>query len=83
MMQGDTLGLMETAGPARGLLETVMEDGRRLPAERASLADARARCQSQLFALPEGVRALREPAEYPVTLSAELEQLLTQTTPES
>ena len=56
--------------------------GRRLPAGDGSLADARERCQTQLHALPEGVRALREPAEYPVTLSAELEQLLTQTAPE-
>ncbi|KAF0280012.1 nicotinate phosphoribosyltransferase [Spiribacter roseus] len=82
MMQGDTLGLMETADAATGLLKTVMENGRRLPAGDGSLADARERCQTQLHALPEGVRALREPAEYPVTLSAELEELLTQTAPE-
>ena len=57
----------------RPLLETVMREGERTGAGRATLADARARAAAELARLPEPVRALA-PARppYPVEISPAL-----------
>jgi nicotinate phosphoribosyltransferase len=70
---GDVLALADERPPegAESLLETVMRDGELLR-PHPPLADVRRHCLAELAALPEGLRRLREPAEYPVRASAEL-----------
>ncbi|AGY91625.1 hypothetical protein SPICUR_03145 [Spiribacter curvatus] len=79
---GDTLGLMGEDAPGQPLLQTVMEAGRRTAAGRTHLDDARQHCIAQQAALPEGIRALRAPGTYPVTLSPALEELRAAQAPE-
>jgi nicotinate phosphoribosyltransferase len=59
------------SGAADALLETVMEQGRRLGAAPA-LAEIRRRCAEQIARLPGDVRRLTGAAAYPVTVSARL-----------
>src|SRR5690606_461705 len=70
---GDVIACRDEALPGRPLLVQVMESGRRLPAGRAPLADARARAAEELARLPDAIRAL-EPADppYPVRVSDRL-----------
>ena len=75
LMSDDTLGLMEEDTRGTALLKPVMEAGKRTAVTRGHLDDTRQYCLAQLAALPDGVRALRTPATYPVTLSPALEQL--------
>ena len=75
MMAGDVIGLEgeEIAG-GEPLLKTVMADGKRTgPPE--SIADARERVAKGMAALPDEHKSLRQPARYPVSVSAGLEQL--------
>jgi len=64
-LAGDGLALAEEPVPAgaTGLLEPVMRGGELLRAH-PPLAAIRARCASQLAALPDGVRRLSDPAPY-------------------
>ncbi len=70
---GDVIACRDEALPGRPLLVQVMESGRRLPAGRATLDDARARAAEELARLPDAIRAL-EPADppYPVRVSDRL-----------
>ena len=69
-MAEDTLALEDEPVPpgSRALLEPVMRDGR-LVGPHPPLVELRARCAAELARLPDGVRRLREPEEYPVTPS--------------
>jgi nicotinate phosphoribosyltransferase len=71
----DVLGLRdEQVQDGRPLLETVMEEGRRLrPAEGLSVI--RARVVEQCAALPDGCRRLDRPAPYPVRRSPGVQSL--------
>ena len=73
---GDVLALADEPGPAgaRPLLERVMQGGRRTRPP-VSLDAARERCAAEVARLPQGVRALVEPAPYRVERSAGLEAL--------
>jgi nicotinate phosphoribosyltransferase len=73
-MAGDVVGRADEAIPGRALLEPVMRGGRRLPAARRTLAEARLLAARGMAALPARLRAL-EPAAppYPVTPSHALE----------
>jgi nicotinate phosphoribosyltransferase len=71
---GDVLALREEPEPVPGaepLLRTVMVGGRRVEPS-PPLSAIREYARSQLAALPEGVRRLRDPAPYPVDRSAAL-----------
>ena len=76
---GDVIALADEPAPegARGgrpLLERVMLSGRRTrPAP--TLQELRARCTAEVDRLPAAVRALVDPAPYPVERSAALERL--------
>jgi nicotinate phosphoribosyltransferase len=66
---GDVIALADEQDvPGRPLLEKVMEEGRRL-APSPPLAEVRERCLGWLAQLPEGVRAIHDPADYPVERS--------------
>lgn len=65
---------IEEAAQATPLLETVMQEGRRLAPPRA-LADIRAHAQAQIAALPDEFKRLRNPEIYQVLLSNELGEL--------
>ncbi len=71
---GDVVARHDEALPGRPLLVQVMASGRRLPAGRATLDEARARAAAELARLPDRVRAI-EPADppYPVRVSDRLE----------
>jgi nicotinate phosphoribosyltransferase len=73
-LHGDVLALREEPPPpwpAAPLLQTVMVAGQRtLPPP--SLAEIRDHCRSQLAALPDDVRRLKDPVRYPVTVSEQL-----------
>lgn len=70
---GDVIALREEPGPpgAEPLLETVMVGGRPT-SPPPSLEEIRRHCAEQVAALPEGVRRLRAPDEYPVVMSERL-----------
>jgi nicotinate phosphoribosyltransferase len=70
---GDVVARHDERHPGRPLLEPVMRGGRRLPAGRVSLDEARARARAETARLPERLRALA-PADppYPVAISAAL-----------
>jgi nicotinate phosphoribosyltransferase len=70
---GDVLGLVSEG--AGGMLVDVMVDGARVPAGRHTLTEAQAQFDSQWAALPEGVKALRGFAPYPVEPSDPLLKL--------
>ena len=69
-------GAADGAGP---LLECVMRDGRRLTAP-SSLPGLQQSCRNLVGQLPESVRALCDPARYPVRLSQSLQALGTRVT---
>jgi nicotinate phosphoribosyltransferase len=71
----DCIGLADEPAPpgAEALLTPVMRDGRRLRAE--SLAEARARAQQAVAALPAAYRALQAPATATVRFSERLVRL--------
>jgi nicotinate phosphoribosyltransferase len=68
---GDVIGLADEELPGRPLLEPVIEAGRRL-GEEPRIDEARDRAAAEVAALPEGVRALRDPVTLPPRLSARL-----------
>ena len=75
-MCGDTLGLVDERLAGEALLEPVMADGERSGDPAAShLESARQHCARQLAMLPAAVRALEQPGDYPVALSARLKDL--------
>ncbi len=69
----DLIALREEPAPAGGepLLLEIMRGGR-LIAPLPSLAEVRARCAGEVAALPEQVRRLHHPDQYPVRYSARL-----------
>jgi nicotinate phosphoribosyltransferase len=71
---GDVIGLVGEELAGRPLLEPVLEGGRRT-GEEPPLDEARDRTAEQVAALPERVRALRDPETLPPQLSAGLRQL--------
>jgi nicotinate phosphoribosyltransferase len=71
---GDVIGLVDEGLPGRPLLEPVLEGGRRV-GEPPSIETARERAAAEVAALPEGVRALRDPDTLPPRLSARLSAL--------
>jgi nicotinate phosphoribosyltransferase len=68
----DVLDRRGTSGPGEELLETVIEDGERVR-ELPTLAEARERALREVGRLPESVRAVRDPADYEVTVGEALE----------
>ena len=71
---GDVIGLADEDLPGRPLLEPVLSAGARLGAE-PPIEEARDRAAEQVAALPEGVRALRDPDTLPPRLSDRLRAL--------
>jgi nicotinate phosphoribosyltransferase len=71
---GDLIGLADEDLPGRPLLEPVLSAGARLGAE-PPIEEARDRAAEQVAALPEGVRALRDPDTLPPRLSDRLRAL--------
>ena len=71
VMMRDTEALPPGGEP---LLVPVMRDGKRI-AESPSLEAIRARARAERERLPSGVRRLRDPKPYPVSISAPLRQL--------
>ncbi|MEX1256794.1 MAG: nicotinate phosphoribosyltransferase [Gemmatimonadota bacterium] len=72
----DVLAPTGVAEPGRPLLEKVMEGGRRLPAGRRTLEDARARAKDEIAMLPAEIRALAPASRpFPVDVSADLQKL--------
>jgi nicotinate phosphoribosyltransferase len=69
----DVIARYDEPPHGRPLLEPVMMAGVRLPAGRATLANARARTRAELGRLPPHVRAI-QPARtpYPIEISARL-----------
>jgi nicotinate phosphoribosyltransferase len=68
---GDTIGLVGEELPGRPLLEPVIGGGRRI-GEAPPIDEARDRARAEVSALPDGVRALRDPDTLPPRLSARL-----------
>ncbi|MGM0397565.1 MAG: nicotinate phosphoribosyltransferase [Halobacteriota archaeon] len=64
----DVIAARGEPGPGEEQLVTVFEDGERVYS-LPDLDEIRARRAEQVAALPLGVRALRDPAEYPVAVS--------------
>ena len=71
---GDTIGLVGEDLPGRPLLEPVLEGGRR-PGQPPAIDEARERAAAGLAALPERVRALRDPDTMAPRLSSRLRAL--------
>lgn len=71
---GDLLALAEEPAPPGGesLLEPVMRGGELLR-PHPPLAELRARCAAQVASLPDGLRRLEQPEEYPVRASEALQ----------
>ena len=69
---GDIVGRMDEDLGGRALLHPMMEDGRRLPASRVSLDEARDYARREIAKLPEAVRAMKTGAVYEVTISDSL-----------
>ncbi len=76
----DTIGLHDEPAPAGAepLLQPVMRGGHRLPA-RPSLAASRVHHASQIATLPEALRSLDPPVQFPVAMSPALDALATRT----
>jgi len=72
--QGDTIGLRDEELPGERLLTKVMHDGKRM-AGYPSLPELREIFVREFAALPESVRALRQPSRFPVEFSAKLKSL--------
>ena len=73
-MAGDILGLAGSTHSGEPLLQTVMQNGRRLqPAE--PLEAIRARVKRELERLPEPLRQLDQATTYPVEVAKELQEL--------
>jgi nicotinate phosphoribosyltransferase len=75
-MAGDVVSLEDDAQDGEPLLVPVMRAGRRLPAP--SLTEARAHAAASLKRLPEPLRQLHEPCEYPVEIALALQELARQ-----
>jgi nicotinate phosphoribosyltransferase len=71
---GDTIGLADEDLPGERLLQPVIRAGR-LVAPLPRLEDVRRRAEAQLAALPERLRALRDPKPTPPRLSPRLSAL--------
>ena len=71
---GDVIGLVGEDLPGRPLLEPVLSGGARVGAA-PPIEAARDRAAEEVAALPEGVRALRDPDTLPPPLSARLRAL--------
>jgi nicotinate phosphoribosyltransferase len=72
--EGDMIGLVDEDLPGRPLLEPVLRGGRRVAAQ-PTLDEIRERAQREQAALPERVRALRDPATVRAALSPAVESL--------
>jgi nicotinate phosphoribosyltransferase len=71
---GDTIARHDESLPGEPLLECVMQGGRRLPAGRIGLDQARAHAAAQVARLPAALRDLQATAEpYPVAISDALQ----------
>ncbi len=75
-MTSDVVTLEDDAQPGEPLLKPVMRAGRRIVAP--TLADSRSRAAASLACLPESLRLLQEPCEYPVEIAAALHRLAEQ-----
>ncbi len=71
---GDVMGLPGEAVPGRPLLKPVMHRGVRILPGRP-FAELQASCRAAVRGLPTAVRALRDPAPYPVAVSEGLQRL--------
>ncbi len=69
---GDTIARADEKLPGRPLLVPVMCEGKRLPAGKAQLEDARRYTREQIARLPGPVRKLERAEPYPVDVSREL-----------
>jgi nicotinate phosphoribosyltransferase len=76
-MKKDTIALRDEQLEGDPLLEPVMQNGRRLK-EPEALEAAQKRFREQFEALGSRYKAIRQPASYPVRLSAQLETLQNQ-----
>lgn len=72
----DVIALEGEHVPGEALLVPVMVAGRRLPAGRAPLVDARDRARAQLAALPSRLRRLERAEPFPVAVSERLRKTL-------
>ena len=71
----DILAAWSEEHPGRPLLRQVMQDGRRLPAGRETLAEMQDRAQAEIAALPEDLRKVTPPSKaYPVQTSSYLQE---------
>lgn len=75
-MVADVVTLEDDAQPGEPLLAQVMRGGRRLATP--TLEDSRRRAAASLARLPESLRLLQEPCEYPVEIAAVLHRLAEQ-----
>jgi nicotinate phosphoribosyltransferase len=75
-MAGDVISLENDAQAGEPLLQPAMRKGRRLAA--TPLADIRSRAEAGLAQLPEALRRLDEPHEYPVEVANALQELARQ-----
>jgi nicotinate phosphoribosyltransferase len=75
-MAGDVISLENDSQPGEPLLAPVMRGGRRLAA--TPLADIRSHAAASLARLPEPLRQLHEPYEYPVEIADALHELARQ-----
>lgn len=76
-MTADIVTLENDAQPGEPLLAPVMRGGQRIAAA-ATLADSRRHAAANLAQLPELLRRLQEPCDYPVQIAAALRQLAEQ-----
>ncbi len=72
-MAGDVISLESEHQAGEPLLVPVMRGGRRLIA--TTLADIRNRAAANLACLPESLRQLQEPSDYPVEIASALHEL--------
>ncbi len=75
-MAGDTISLESERLPGEPLLVPVMQGGRRLTSP--TLADMRSHATESLARLPEPLRQLQEPYDYPVEIAPALHELAKQ-----
>ncbi len=75
-MTGDVISLESDHHTGEPLLVPVMRDGRRL--STPPLTDLRSRAAASLACLPEPLRQLHEPYEYPVEIASALQELARQ-----
>ena len=77
-MEHDYISRRDDDADGEPLLECVMRDGRRT-APQVPLEETRNLCMKDRERLPERFRRIRQPADYPVQLTPELERLLERT----